>query len=161
MWTSRQEDKFSSFFRSSPVLKYPPEFSWLLHVPPVFSWLFHVHLPNVQFAPCAFRPRKQDATCSILNPWHSAEVFHSHFKFCFNNFIPTLGWLFHTWLMIIWIFVSFNSKFQNIYFLKWIKESQNLCKKFLTVFCKIKLHNDNSKVMINCNLRIMFWVFLA
>ena len=43
MWTSRQEDKFSSFFRSSPDLKYPPEFSWLLHVPPVFSWLLHVH----------------------------------------------------------------------------------------------------------------------
>ena len=61
MWTSRREDEFSSFFRSSPVLKYPPVFSWLLHVPPVFSWLLHVHVPNVQFAPCAFRPRKQDA----------------------------------------------------------------------------------------------------
>ena len=61
MWTFRREDKFSSFFRSSPDLKYPPEISWLLHVPPVFSWLLHVHVPNVQFAPCAFRPRKQDA----------------------------------------------------------------------------------------------------
>ena len=57
MWTFRLEDKFSSFFRSSPNLKYPPEFSWLLHVPPVFSWLLHVQVPNVQFAPCAFRSR--------------------------------------------------------------------------------------------------------
>ena len=29
MWTFRREDKFSSLFRSSPDLKYPPEFSWL------------------------------------------------------------------------------------------------------------------------------------
>ena len=106
MWTSWQEDKFSSFFRSSPDLKYPPEFSWLLHVPPVFSWLLHVHVPNVQFAPCALRPRKQDATCGILNPLHSAEVFYCHFKFCFNNFIYppwvdyfTLGWWLFEYLL--------------------------------------------------------------
>ena len=48
-------------------------------------------------------------TCGILNPLHTAEVFYSHFKV----YIPNLGWLFHSWLMIIWIFVSFNSKFQN------------------------------------------------
>ena len=103
MWTSRREDKFSSFFRSSPDLKYPPEFSWLLHVPPVFSWLLHVHVPNVQFAPCAFRPRKQDAIWMTylwyFESLHSVEVFFSHFKICFNNFIYppwvdyfTLGW---------------------------------------------------------------------
>ena len=74
------------FFRSSPDLKYPPGFSWLLHIPPVFSWFLHVHVPHVQFAPCAFRPRKQGANCGILNPLHSAEVLYSHFKF----FLTTL-----------------------------------------------------------------------
>ena len=66
----------------------------------------HVHVPNVQFAPCAFRPRKQDATCGILNPLHSAEVFYSHFKICFNNFIYppwvdyfTLGWRLFEYLL--------------------------------------------------------------
>ena len=110
MWTFRREDKFSSFFRSSPDLKYPPEFSWLLHVPPVFSWLLHVQVPNVQFAPCAFRSRKQDAIWmthrGILNPLHCAEVFYSHFIFCFNNFIYppwvdyfTLGWWLFEYLL--------------------------------------------------------------
>ena len=110
MWTSRREDEFSSFFRSSPVLKYPPVFSWLLHVPPVFSWLLHVHVPNVQFAPCAFRPRKQDAIWMTylwyFESLHSAEVFYSHFKICFNNFIYppwvdyfTLGWWLFEYLL--------------------------------------------------------------
>ena len=103
-------DEFSSFFRSSPVLKYPPVFSWLLHVPPVFSWLLHVHVPNVQFAPCAFRPRKQDAIWMTylwyFESLHSAEVFYSHFKICFNNFIYppwvdyfTLGWWLFEYLL--------------------------------------------------------------
>ena len=110
MWTSRREDEFSSFFRSSPVLKYPPVFSWLLQVPPVFSWLLHVHVPNVQFAPCAFRPRKQDAIWMTylwyFESLHSAEVFYSHFKICFNNFIYppwvdyfTLGWWLFEYLL--------------------------------------------------------------
>ena len=110
MWTSRREDEFSSFFRSSPVLKYPPVFSWLSHVPPVFSWLLHVHVPNVQFAPCAFRPRKQDAIWMTylwyFESLHSAEVFYSHFKICFNNFIYppwvdyfTLGWWLFEYLL--------------------------------------------------------------
>ena len=48
--TFRREDKFSSFIRSSPDLKYPP----------VFSWLLYVHVP-LKWEPCAFRPTKLDA----------------------------------------------------------------------------------------------------
>ena len=90
----------------SNILPNSPDFYWLLRVPPVFSWLLHVHVPNVQFAPCAFRPRKQDATCGTLILLHSAEVFYSHFKFCFNNFIYppwvdyfTLGWWLFEYLL--------------------------------------------------------------
>ena len=121
MWTFGREDKFSSFFRSSPDLKYLPEFSWLymfLPYSPEYYMirsqmcnLHHVHLGQ------GSKMQIEWHTCDILNPLHSAEVFYSHFKICFNNFIyPPLGWLFHTWLMIIWIFVSFNSKFQNIFY---------------------------------------------
>ena len=84
MWTSRREDKFSSFFRSSPDLQHPPKFSWLLHV----------HIPNVQFAPCAFRPSKMHLErhiSGLLNHLHRAEVVDSHFKLCFNNFIYQPG----------------------------------------------------------------------
>ena len=134
MWTFRREDKFSSFFRSSPDLKYPPEFSWLLHVPPVFSWLLHVQVPNVQFAPYAFRSRKQGAIWMtyrgrILNPLHSAEVFYSHFKICFNNFIYppwvdffTLGW----WLFEYLLASTVNFK---IYIFKIKLKKARICVK--------------------------------
>ena len=80
------------------------------------------------FAPCAFRPTKQDAirsnkmqlkrhTCGLLNPLHSAEVVDSPFNVCFSNFIYpprvdyfTLGWSLFEYLL------DFNSKFQNIFF---------------------------------------------
>ena len=100
MWTFRREDKFSSFFRSSPdlqsnILPNSPDFY-------MFTWLLHVHVPNVQFAPCffpnvqfapcSFRPTKQDVqlephTCGLLNPLHSAEVVDSHFKANMNSYI--------------------------------------------------------------------------
>ena len=107
MWTSRREDKFSSFFN-------------VISRSPISSCLLHVHIPNVQFAPCAFRPSKMHLerhTCGLMNYFHSAEVVDSHFKFCFNNFIYqprvdyfTLGCSLFEYLL------CFNSKFQNIYF---------------------------------------------
>ena len=89
MWTFWREDKFSSFFRSSPDLKL------ILPNSPDF-YMFTSQM--CRFAPCAFRPTKQDAirsnkmqlerhACGLLNPLHSAEVVDSHFKVCFSNFI--------------------------------------------------------------------------
>ena len=110
------------FFRSSPDVKYPPEFSWLLHVPPVCSWLnkftsqmcnlHHMHLDQ------GSKMQLEWHSCGILNPLHSAEGFYSHFKVCFNNFIYppwvdyfTLGW----WLFEYLLASTVNFK---IYFIK-------------------------------------------
>ena len=72
------------------------QFFWSSPVPPVFSWLRHGHVSKMQFAPCTFKPMTQGATCGILNSSYSAEVFYSHFKFCFNDFIyPSLCWWNH------------------------------------------------------------------
>ena len=83
----------------SNILLNSPDFYMFLPYSPDF-YMF------TSFAPCEFRPRKQDATCGILNPLHSAEVFYSHFKFCFNNFIYppwveyfTLGWWLFEYLL--------------------------------------------------------------
>ena len=110
MWTFRREDEFSSFFRASPDLKYPPEISWLLHVPPVFSWLLHVQslMCNLHHMRLGQGSKMQFEwhSCGIFNPLHSAEIFYSHFKNCFNNFIYppwvdyfTLGWWLFEYLL--------------------------------------------------------------
>ena len=90
----------------SNILPYSPDFYMFLPYSPDFC----VHVPNVQFAPCAFRPRKQDAIWMTylwyFESLHSAEVFYSHFKICFNNFIYppwvdyfTLGWWLFEYLL--------------------------------------------------------------
>ena len=60
MWTSQREDKFSSFFLGClPISSWTLQFSsWNLN-PLQFSWILHVHVPNVQFAPCAIRETQQ------------------------------------------------------------------------------------------------------
>ena len=126
MWTSRREDEFSSFFRSSPRSQisspYSPDFymflpCFLANSPVNFSSIFpyspdfymftsrmcnlhHVHLGQgnkMQF---------EWHTCGYFESLHSAEVFYSHFKICFNNFIYppwvdyfTLGWWLFEYLL--------------------------------------------------------------
>ena len=85
MWTSRREDIFSSFFRSSPNLQYPPEFSWILLVMSQMCSLQHVHLG--QRSKMQYKELTKWHTWGLLNSLHSAEVIDSHFKICFNDFI--------------------------------------------------------------------------
>ena len=123
MWTSRREDEFSSFFRSSPsnILPYSPYFYMFLPYSPDFYMftsrmcnLHHVHLGQgnkMQF---------EWHTCGILNLYTVQKSFILTSKFVLTTLYTHPGLI-------------------------------------------IKLHNDNSKVMINCNLRIIiiFWVLLA
>ena len=102
----------------SNILPNSPDFYMFLPYSPDFYMfrsqmciLHHVHIDQ------GSKMQFNWHTCGILNRLQSAEVFYSHFKICFNNFIYppwvdyfTLGW----WLF--WIFVSFNSKFQNIFY---------------------------------------------
>ena len=91
----------------SNILPNSPDFYMFLPYSPDFYMfmsqmcdLHHVHLgqgSKMQF---------EWYTCGILNPLHTAEVFYSHFKLCFNNFIYpplvdyfTVGWWLFEYLL--------------------------------------------------------------
>ena len=74
--------------------------------------LHHVYIGQMKHdVPC------ERHICGLLNPLHSAEVIDSHFMVCFNNFIypPRVDYFTFGWLLFEYL-LSFNSKFQNIYF---------------------------------------------
>ena len=111
MWTSRREDKFASFLGRLPISNILPNSPDFYMFTSQMCSLHHVHLGQQS------KMQLERHTCGLLNPLHNAEVVHSHFKVCFNNFIYpprvdyfTLGWSLFEYLL------SFNSKFQNIYF---------------------------------------------
>ena len=72
----------------SNILPNSPDFYMFLPYSPAFymftsqmSNMHHVHLGQ------GSKMQYEWHTCGILNPLHSAKVFYSHFRICFDNFI--------------------------------------------------------------------------
>ena len=84
--TCEPPDSFLGHLPISNILPNSPDFYMFLPNSPDF-YMFASQMCNLHHVHLGQGSKMQIETGGILNPLHSADVFDSHFKICFNNFI--------------------------------------------------------------------------